>query len=300
MPLDDKIKLIEKAPDNFITGVEKLQNKVFKDILKELNSLKRDSTGKIELSLANIAKIEPIAEKLRDAITKGGYTDLVKKLGLDLDKVKAMTDDYLIEAFDAEKTKVLDALYEQVKNDSLNTLANAAVDRNVSTFKSLLQDSIAQSDSYTNLIDNIQTNILGNDKVDGKMLSYAKQNAKDAFSTTERTYTTVLADSIGIEFYSYSGGEMDTTREFCSERVNKIWHYKEIEAWASKSWEGKASGTDKKTIFTLLGGYNCQHSLIPIGLDDVPKSVLLRNIENGNVNKEDLPAKVLKRIGLAA
>ena len=80
----------------------------------------------------------------------------------------------------------------------------------------------------------------------------------------------------------YAGGELPTTRPFCEERVGKFFHYKEIESWASENWAGKNSETTAQNIYEYLGGWNCQHTLIPVTIEMVPQEVIDRNIESGN------------------
>lgn len=63
---------------------------------------------------------------------------------------------------------------------------------------------------------------------------------------------------------------MDTTRPFCKARAGKFFHRSEVEAWASMDWAGKMAGTDARTIFVTRGGYNCQHSLLPVSKFAVP------------------------------
>lgn len=294
--LKEKYKLLEDAPKELIDELEDVQEKTLKKALKELKEFTIDENGNLKLSLKNISLIEPIGDRLREIIQDSGFTEAVERFGKSMDEIKGMTDDYLAEVFEAEQKVIMDAMYEQIKTRQLEVLAEGALETNVTAFKNLLQDSIAQSDNFTNLVENLQQNIIGSEEVPGKMVSYAKQNAKDAFSTTERTYTTVVAESLGIEFYAYTGGKQDSSRAFCKERLNKIYHINEIRAWASLSWAGKNRNTDSKTILTLLGGYGCGHSLTPVGLMDVPTNVLQRNIANGNIKLEDLPKSVQARL----
>ena len=70
---------------------------------------------------------------------------------------------------------------------------------------------------------------------------------------------------------------------------------KELEAWGSGrnagdvggikkdgTWDGQIDGTTESTIFTFRGGWNCRHQIIAVSISQVPKSVIDRNIANGN------------------
>jgi hypothetical protein len=190
------------------------------------------------------------------------------------------------------------AVYETSKKTAIELLAESAVVTAVDDFKILLQDSITNSDTFGDMVDSISASIQGNNKIEGNLVRYARQNAIDLFAGTERNMTKVIADDLGIEFFEYAGGLMDTTRPFCQERAGKVYHKKEIESWGTKTWAGQAKGTTPRTIFTLAGGYNCNHDFIPKGLKDVPTSVIKRNIENGNIDPDDLPENIKKRIGI--
>jgi hypothetical protein len=92
-----------------------------------------------------------------------------------------------------------------------------------------------------------------------------------------------MTADLGLEFYSYSGGLMDTSRDFCIARAGKVFHRKEVESWAGQSWAGKMRGTTESSIFIYCGGYGCTHSLVPIAKSAVPKVVLSEAKANGYI-----------------
>lgn len=93
---------------------------------------------------------------------------------------------------------------------------------------------------------------------------YVKQLMSDGAHMLIRQYANRLGDEIGLDHYYYAGTLIVTSRSFCKSRVGRAYTKKEVETWAGLEWEGKISWTDKKSIFTLLGGYNCRHQLRPI------------------------------------
>jgi hypothetical protein len=93
---------------------------------------------------------------------------------------------------------------------------------------------------------------------------YVKQLMSDGAHMLVRQYANRLGDEIGLDHYYYAGTLIVTSRAFCKSRVGRAYTKKEVEAWAGLDWEGKISWTDKRSIFTLLGGYNCRHQLRPI------------------------------------
>jgi len=59
----------------------------------------------------------------------------------------------------------------------------------------------------------------------------------------------------GFERYLYSGGLIETSREFCIERDGKVFTLEEIQEWDN----GQGLPAD-----VYLGGYNCRHDLLPV------------------------------------
>jgi hypothetical protein len=123
---------------------------------------------------------------------------------------------------------------------------------------------------------------------DGRLLANIKTTATTAQAVADRSYSAAINQELGVEWFEYLGGEIDTTRPFCANRENGIYHRGEIEAWGDGknsgglndirdgSWAGRIDGTDSKSIFTFVGGWNCRHYLIPIPDRKVPESVKAR------------------------
>jgi hypothetical protein len=111
---------------------------------------------------------------------------------------------------------------------------------------------------------------------DGQLMNWTKQVAHDRFATTDRAYMQAAADELDIQWFRYAGGEIEQTRDFCSERLGQVFHRSEIAAWADLQWAGKMHGTDTETIFKNLGGYRCNHSLTWVAESDVPDDVRAR------------------------
>lgn len=297
--LKDKLTNLETIPANFISNVQKDSSKVFSQILKRLNDLQLDNQGNIILNDYNLAQIEILGEELQGVIYQTGYLENLQKFAAGLDSQKSINVNLLKETIgkDFELDAVYNRLYDQSKKSAIELLGDTAVRDNVDEFKSILQNSISQSSSYTDLINNIKTNIEGNDEVEGYLERYANQYANDLYAITDRTFTTKVAEDFGVQFYEYSGSTISTTRCFCRERVGRIFHKEEIKSWGRKEnlgdcntgggWAGMSRETNESTIFSLLGGYNCLHSLIPISVDQVPDDVLEDAIDKGYINLEE-------------
>lgn len=71
----------------------------------------------------------------------------------------------------------------------------------------------------------------------------------------QRSLTLNKSDELGITHYLYSGGLIETSREFCRERDGLIFTRDEVNNWDN----GQGLPAD-----IYLGGYNCRHELLPI------------------------------------
>jgi hypothetical protein len=86
---------------------------------------------------------------------------------------------------------------------------------------------------------------------------YAQLYARDSFNIFNRNYSQIISNDLDVQYFEYFGQVIKDTRPFCMERVGKTFSKAEIESWASLDWQGKNPNTDKSTIFTYCGGYNC-------------------------------------------
>jgi hypothetical protein len=80
-----------------------------------------------------------------------------------------------------------------------------------------------------------------------------------------REYNQVVSDDLNLQFYTYVGTRIDTSRPFCDARAGRFFKKSEVENWANLgNWQGRMPGTTKTTIFSLAGGFNCRHELYGI------------------------------------
>jgi hypothetical protein len=171
-------------------------------------------------------------------------------------------------------------------------------------FETLLT-GIETKASYSDLLVSVTDSIVGTPNYDGRLLAYSRQLVTDTIGTTDRAFTEIIAADLGLEWYRYTGGLMDTTRCFCEKRNGKWYHKKEIESWGNKEnlgecntgkgWAGMNRATDSSTIFAYAGGYNCQHSILPVSEASVPIETLKEAIAKGFYSPS---AKTRKLLGI--
>lgn len=79
----------------------------------------------------------------------------------------------------------------------------------------------------------------------------------DFFQELDRRAAYEYAQQIGLNHALYAGTLVEDSRQFCVERVNRIYTEAEIVEWNDLNWQGKRPGD----VRAVLGGYNCRHTL---------------------------------------
>lgn len=164
----------------------------------------------------------------------------------------------------------------------------------IKPIQTILTQAVVSGASLSDTIEAITAFVEGDEKSESKILKYVKQITNDSFAIADRSYTSLVSDELGNDWYYYAGSEVAHTRCFCKERVGNYYHYKEIEAWGKGEnlgscnigdgkWAGEIEGTNESTIYSFLGGYNCMHSLIPVSESVVPDSDYARAQSSGFV-----------------
>jgi len=288
--IEKKNHRLETVPDRFISAVEKAQRESFNKLISLLDKLKRNSEGKIELTASNLSKIETIGNELQKNLFDKEYGEAVIEFAKEFDTQAIINKTYFKEAFgDFKDKEIFKTILKNAQKRAITDLADTAIDSNfINPLKEILNASVTNGQNFSDAVKTLRTYIEGNSEVDGTLLRYVKQVAVDGFSISDREYTKAIAEDLEIEWYLYSGGLIKDSREFCEERNGKYFHKKEVEAWAEiDSWKGKIPNTNDSTIFSFAGGYNCRHSIMPVGISVVPQDVIDRNIANGNYEKEN-------------
>ncbi len=295
--LDTLVKGLDDYPDEFTTAIGKVQVRVLDEILPLFDALELDEFGNVLANTNNYAISNDITRNLKRIVAESGYREALNKLGADMAKQRAVTDSlYRIILEESVSFAEFNTVFTNTRQTALRLLGEGAISNFSTQLTGAVETAISSSSRYTQIITSIRNTVTGNADVDGVLFKYAKQNAKDAFAIQNRVYSEQINKKYGIQWYRYSGANMDTTRPFCLERQGKFFHEKEVQSWAGKTWQGKNGNTNTATIFSYLGGYNCNHYLAATPVDKVPAEYISAAISKGYVNKEDLPEKVQAKL----
>ena len=288
--IKQKIKLLETVPDSIATAAERAQREAWRKIAPLLAEMDVDANGNIAQTEDNIRRIGGITDELNKVLAGGEYKAAVQSFLASIDEGVQLTDDI---AKKIDRTFQPDNVQKQLlaisKQNAINAFFGSGLRENVTQpFLEQLTANVAARAPLNQAVKALQGVIEGTDTTDGRLLANVRTTANTAQAIADRSYAAAVNDELGIEYFQYLGGEIPTTRPFCAHREGAIYHRKEIEAWGdgknsagindirNGTWDGRIDGTDSRSIFTFVGGWNCRHYLVPVIKQKVPASVIAR------------------------
>jgi hypothetical protein len=290
-----KIKLLETVPETIVTAAEKTQRDAWRKLGPLLAEMDVDATGNIRQTEDNIRRIGLITEELNKVLAGGEYRDAVQSFLSSIDEGVQLTDE-IAKKIDSnfQPDNVQRQLLAISKQNAINAFFGSGLRDNVTVpFLEQLTANVAARAPLNQAVKALQGVIEGTETTDGRLLANVRTTANTAQAIADRSYAAAVNEELGIEYFQYLGGEIPTTRPFCEHREGAIFHRKEIEAWgagensagindiSNGTWAGRIDGTDSRSIFTFVGGWNCRHFLVPVIKQKVPASVVTRAKSEG-------------------
>jgi hypothetical protein len=281
--LKKKDRNLRDVPLAFVDAMTLAQRQMLADAIALVGALDRSGQF-ITLTRANLIKAEEIVTLLSQLFKGGEYLEAVEKLADQFDTQALLTDEYFKLA---NPTTTFPAIADDVlftfKSDAMNLLMGGGVENNIMIpIRRELVNAVTTGASYSDTLKSLQNLIEGTVDRDGLLTRWTRLIVSDTFAMADRSYTAAIADENGYDWFLYAGGIMATTRQFCLDHHGRYYHRNEIEQWPDDPWQGMMYGTNESTIFVTAGGYNCQHSIMPVSMFVVPKADIARNIANGN------------------
>ena len=285
-----KIKLLENVPEELATAAERAQRDAWRKLGPLLAEMDVDENGNIAQTEDNVRRIGLITDELNKVLAGGEYKDAVQSFLGSIDEGVQLTDD-IARKIDStfEPNNVQKQLLNISKQNAINAFFGSGLrERVTQPFLEQLTANVAARAPLREAVKALQGVIEGTDTTDGRLLANVRTTAGTAQAIADRSYAAAVNDELGIEYFQYLGGEIATTRPFCEHREGAIFHRKEIESWGdgknsagindirNGTWDGRIDGTDSRSIFTFVGGWNCRHYLVPVIKQKVPASVQAR------------------------
>lgn len=288
---------IQSYVDDFATNIEPVQKKLYDRVSGLLSQLTLDAEGNIKRTQANTNLIYDVKTELNSVINSPAYQKNVAGIKSALSDVTDLQENYFNKINeDATKPAVVDAVadhaFEQATVDLVgaglkSTVVDAAAD--------IVSSGITEGASFGDMNEQLRTFMLGNDKVDGKLVSYSKQIVTDTMHTQSRNYNSIMTQKLGLKWFRYVGALVADSRPWCVALEHKEWiHESELPSICAGridgqqvSRQGLLPDTNKDNVISRCGGYNCQHHLTPVPEELVPSEIRRKFEKNVPVNVED-------------
>ena len=286
---------IDLFKDRFQKNVGTRQKSMWSTIFKIIKKLETDEVGNILTNSKNLRILRTLRGDIKKTIITPAYKkDLNRFLG-GFDELKTINDTYY-KAIAAGTLNANKQVFNEVKNFSIEATKSSLLDSGITQeiikpVENILSQNVTTGGSFQDLTEALRKDILGDGKTLGKLERYSKQITTDSLNQFNANYNQTVSQDLKLEFYFYNGGLKETSREYCKGIIQggdlgleggRYYHKKEVEESANLEWAGKIPGTNSSSIFVNRGGFNCGHQWLAVDTIAVPKSVVDRNISNGN------------------
>lgn len=258
---------LQSSLDAFQKDMPKINDELFNELSDLIGKLKKSSNGNIATSIENLKIVNKINTDFDKIIQDSNYSDSVKEFVQGFKDSNKFTNEYFSTI--ATSFKANNELYRAILDSNINTTIESLLGSGINAnFKEPIINSIRQNViSGTNSIalrKSLEDQIKGTKEKDALLMRYTKQVSSDTIHQYNANYFQAISKDLDLQYYYYKGTKIDDTRPFCAARAGKYFTKAEVEAWTDHKWAGEIPGTDKFTIFTYRGGYNCRHLLIPV------------------------------------
>ena len=268
--IDDIEKVLKKALESILSNVDKLE----KGLEKEITKLVRDGfaikRGNIDNTTGNIKEITKIQRKIDAYIRSGIFEKELKVFEPTFKAIADLIKDNYSEFASDNALEVANLMKEdsiiQVKEQFIAEGLSAEV---IPELRNILKNSVIRGLTIDETLTAVSELVTS-----GLLPNAAKRITIDGLVTFSRNYINAMTKDFEAEWYFYEGPLRKTSREFCESRAGKYFTKKQVESWAKLDWQGKKPGTTKQTIFSLAGGYNCYHLILPVPTELVPEEYL--------------------------
>lgn len=278
-------EIILSSDAKFASSMGRVQNTLYEQLLVIIKNLEVDEDGYILQSAANRKILYEAETKISEIFSQGIYQNAVSSYVSVIPQVDELNQRYFstFKAFKENKQFLKSLQNQTIKTVEKFVLQDGLESQVISPLSQILNQNVNSGGKFSGFLQQIRDYIKGNDKVEGRAISYSRTFLRDSMFTYARTFQQSVTNDLGLEFYLYSGPIIDKTRSFCEDRAGKFFHHREIELWASLEWTGKKAGTTESSIFLFAGGWNCNHQLIPVSSNIVPEDVIERAENAGYV-----------------
>lgn len=265
-------EIILAAEGRFIGSMGRVQNTLYEQLLVIIKDLEVDQDGYILQTSTNRKILSDAEAKISEVFNSPIYQRPVEQYVFTIPKIDELNQSYFttMPRFKENKLFLKSLQSQTIETIERYILQDGLQSQVIDPLVQIMNQNVNMGGKFSGFLKQIQDYIKGNEKVEGRALKYSRNFIKDSLFQYSRSYQESVTRDLKLDWYLYSGGLIDTSREFCVERNGKYFRRSEIESWAAESWAGRHANTTESSIFIFCGGYGCGHSLIPVDESIVP------------------------------
>lgn len=224
-------------------------------------------------NLQKINKIDLVFEKLNS-----GSFMIAEQLIKDFSRLINMNKDYY-SVFGTPQKKYT-KLVEEVKtfmkqriglDDKGNVIPDGFLDQLIKDdqllkeVKNRAYRAVTGGQNIGDLSDSLKILIVGNKNVDGALTQYYKGFVYDTYVQFDRATNKAFADRLDLRAFVYSGGLIETSREFCIKKNGKVFTIEEADEWVNdpdlpRTVDERKTGVIVNYLPLIdMGRWNCRH-----------------------------------------
>lgn len=281
---------LESSVDDFIDGLSPIEKKIFNSVIVILKELSVDKSGNIRNNLKNIKILGKVRKEMNRIIFNKKYLNDVYSFTESFNKVADIQNAY----FSTIATSFTPpALAEAIKKEAIAAtiegLTEQGINGNVVTqLRDIIKTNVTSGGNYAEFTSTLKTFIEGDAETSGVLTRYARVYVTDSINEYSANHIKTITDDLGLEWFRYVGSLMATSRDWCKELVAQEYvHQSQFTALLKGKVNGKQvaiyektglpegmkAGTNVSNLQTLRGGWGCNHQLVPVLTESVPKKI---------------------------
>lgn len=282
----ERIEAMKEFDDGWVDIIQGIQNDVWQEIIRYFTRrVKINSEGNVGNTPENILLVSGIDRVVAEYLNARLVTRTVA-IGSEIDKLLSVNKKYYAaQAQSNFKKTVLERIAREARGYVLDYIGGEVVKLSAKA-GSLLSDALTNT-RFTRAVKAVIMDAVTTEKPVDKTAEtiehYGKTNTNklgeyekqvynvlpDPGGVIENVYGLTHAIEMGLHFTRYQGGIIKTSRPFCIERNNKIFHVSQVAKFGTPAdtfggYKNKSQGEfqGKPRVynpFYHLGGHNCRH-----------------------------------------
>jgi hypothetical protein len=260
--------------------ITKAELEIYDEIIDVINKEILSSSGlqtSSGISMSMFTALEVVFAKFREKTS----LKIIAEVAKDIDKITRATNSYYFGILSLEKAVIegFSAVAEQTLLRVLGLGARGGILRGglldaVSKAPSLrdkvfkfIYEAYAQGMKAEGILDGVDSLMKTDSNKNGALVQQYAPIIYDAYQQYERQYNVGLANYLGLRCFVYAGGLIETSRDFCINRNNKVFTIWEAEEWVNAddlllTNEEKRRGTPIDYVpMRDLGRWRCRHMI---------------------------------------